>query len=91
MTAKITTAKNMAKIKIGWNKYVVSMKDAAAIMAALENAERFVEDYIPSSERGPDDPSHRYYIGGDLELQFDVELLPEEIYLIGKYAGPKPA
>jgi len=85
------TAKNMAKIKIGYRHFVVSMKDAAAIVTALENAERFEEVYIPSSERGPDDLSHRYYIGGDLDLQFNVELLPEEIYLIGKYAGPKPA
>ena len=77
--ARTTPAKSMAVIHLGWHEYVLPVKDAAAIIAALESAERY------DTKGYGDEKMH--YIGGEApSVRF--ELLDEATYLQGKFAGP---
>lgn len=80
--ARPAPAKNMALVQIGYDKFVLPMRDAAAIMAALENAE-------PYETEGYGD-ERLIYIGGRTQPRFEFEVLPEPVYLQGKFAGVKP-
>ena len=77
--AKPTPAKAMAVIKLGWNEYVVPVKDAAAILSALESAEKY------ESKGYGDEKMH--YIGGE-GPRVEFTLIDESAYLQGKFAGP---
>ena len=69
----------MAVIQLGWQEYVLPVKDAAAIMAALELAERY------DTKGYGDDKLH--FIGGEAP-NIRMQLLDEAAYLQGKFAGP---
>jgi hypothetical protein len=77
--ARTTPAKSMAVIHLGWHEYVLPVKDAAAIIAALESAELY------DTKGYGDEKMH--YIGGEApNVRFT--LLDEATYLQGKFAGP---
>ena len=78
-TTRPSPAKSMAVIQIGWHEYVLPVKDAAAIMAALESAERY------DTKGYGDDKLH--FIGGEAP-RVRLELIDEATYLQGKFAGP---
>jgi hypothetical protein len=80
MATKPMPAKAMGVITIGWNQYVLPVKDAAQIMQALESAELY------EAEGYGDDKMH--FIGGE-GPNIKFELLSEPHYLQGKFAGPK--
>jgi len=69
----------MAVIHLGWQEYVLPVKDAAAIMAALESAERY------DTKGFGDEKLH--YVGGEAP-NIRMQLLDEASYLQGKFAGP---
>ena len=71
----------MAVIKLGYEEFVLPIKDAAQIVASLASAER-----IESTGWGDD---KLYFIGGCKAIDLDLCILPEGAYLQGKYAGPK--
>ena len=78
-TTKPSPAKSMAVIHIGYREYVLPVKDAAAIVAALELAERY--------EKKGYGAEAMHYIGGEAP-DIRVEMLDEAAYLQGKFAGP---
>jgi hypothetical protein len=78
-TKKPLPAKSMAVIQLGWQEYVLPVKDAAAIMAALESAERY------DTKGYGDEKLH--FIGGEAP-NVGMKLLDESAYLQGKFAGP---
>ena len=77
--ARPTPAKAMAVIKLGWNEYVVPVRDAAAILSSLESAEKY-------ESRGYGDEKMHYIGGAGPNVEFT--LLDESAYLQGKFAGP---
>jgi len=77
--ARPTPAKSMAVIKLGWNEYVLPIKDASSILSALESAEKY------ESRGYGEDKLH--FIGGS-GPDVKIELLAEADYLQGKFAGP---
>ena len=79
--ARTTPAKSMAILHLGYREYVLPVKDAAAIIAALESAERY------ESRGGYGGEEQMHYIGGEApNVRFT--LLDEAAYLQGKFAGP---
>jgi hypothetical protein len=80
--ARPVPSKGMALVQIGYDKFVLPMRDAASIMAALENAEPYDTDGYGEDKL--------IYIGGRRTPRFEVEMLSEPDYLQGKFAGPKP-
>ena len=72
-------AKSMAILVLGFNEYVLPVKDAAAILSALESAEKY-------ESRGYGE-EQMHYIGGDAP-NVHMKLIPESAYLQGKFAGP---
>ena len=82
MATKIPVpATRFAVIRIGYDSYVLPVKDAAQVVDALAKAEQIDSDGY-GDER-------MYYIGGGQSINLNLELLPEHSYLQGKLAGPK--
>jgi len=82
MATKIPVpATRFAVIRIGYDSYVLPVKDAAQVVEALARAEN-IEHEGYGDER-------LYYIGGGKSIDLQLELLPEHSYLQGKLAGSK--
>lgn len=69
----------MAVLKLGWNEYVLPIKDASAILSSLEAAEKY-------ETRGYGNDKMHYIGGAGPDVK--IELLAEADYLQGKFAGP---
>jgi hypothetical protein len=80
-TKKPVVASRYAVIRIGYDSYVLPVKNAAAVVEALAEAE-LIEHEGYGDER-------MYFIGGGQSIDLHLELLPEHQYLQGKFAGTK--
>ena len=82
-------AANMALLRLNYRDYTLPMKDAQMLLAALEKVERYETDNVKEQTEEGESWQTLYYIGGDLDLDINITLLPEEHYLMGKLAGPR--
>ena len=78
---KVTVPSNMAVIDLGIHEYVLPVKEATAVIQALEKAERYHKHY-----RRDDEGGNLYFVWQDAPT-VRMSLISGDEYLQGKYAG----
>jgi hypothetical protein len=72
-----------AIIELGWQKYVLDLKDAVTVGELLNKAEKYEEKYVKDA----DSTVHIYENTAGLG---SIRLIGDSLYQMAKLAGPPP-
>jgi copper(I)-binding protein len=80
----------MVILEVGYTKYVLSAKDAVAVMNILNGAEIYQEKYVSeaNSPTGKSHTLHHVYDQGDADMRrISLWAIPDSLYKMAKLAG----
>jgi len=76
----------MIVVELGYQSYVMSNKDAIALVDILTKAEVYEQKWIPKEERSSGDAEYTYHVY-ETERHHGMKVISDSLYRMAKLAG----